>query len=56
MAHSYIKQEMVQLHETLVVLDAKREAMEAEQKSLLSPQEEREKLFQQVGFSAGHKT
>ncbi|XP_063768200.1 intraflagellar transport protein 74 homolog [Eleginops maclovinus] len=46
LAHSHTKQEVVRLHETLLALEAKREAMEAEHKS--SPQEEREKLFKQV--------
>lgn len=50
LAHSQIKQEVVQLHKTLSALEAKRDAMEAEQKSLGSPQEEREKLFRQVSF------
>ncbi|XP_076617570.1 intraflagellar transport protein 74 homolog [Chaetodon auriga] len=48
LAHSHIKQEVVRLHETLSALEAKRDAMEAEHKSLGSPQEEREKLFKQV--------
>uniref|UniRef100_A0A3P8NPI0 Intraflagellar transport 74 homolog n=1 Tax=Astatotilapia calliptera TaxID=8154 RepID=A0A3P8NPI0_ASTCA len=48
LSHSQIKQEMVRLHETLSALEAKRDTMEAEQKSLGSPQEEREKLFKQV--------
>ncbi|KAF7651661.1 hypothetical protein LDENG_00107360 [Lucifuga dentata] len=48
LAHSQIKQEMVRLHETLSALEAKRDAMEAEDKSLGSPQEEREKLFRKV--------
>ncbi|XP_034428198.1 intraflagellar transport protein 74 homolog [Hippoglossus hippoglossus] len=48
LAHSQIKQEVVRLHETLSTLEAKRDAMEAEHKSLGSPQEEREKLFKQV--------
>jgi len=39
---------VVRLHETLLALEAKRDAMEAEHKSLDSPKEEREKLFQQV--------
>ncbi|XP_029314058.1 intraflagellar transport protein 74 homolog isoform X2 [Cottoperca gobio] len=46
LAHSHIKQEVVRLHETLLALKAKRDAMEAEHKS--SPQEEREQLFKQV--------
>ncbi|KAK2886278.1 intraflagellar transport protein 74 homolog isoform X1 [Channa argus] len=48
LALSQIKQEVVRLHETLSALEAKRDAMEAEHKSLGSPQEEREKLFKQV--------
>uniref|UniRef100_A0A7N9ATP6 Intraflagellar transport 74 n=1 Tax=Mastacembelus armatus TaxID=205130 RepID=A0A7N9ATP6_9TELE len=48
LAHSQIKQEVVRLHETLSALEAKRDIMEAEHKSLGSPQEEREKLFKQV--------
>lgn len=47
---SQIKQEVVLLHETLSALEAKREAMEAEHKSLGSPSVEREKLFKQVGL------
>lgn len=39
---------MVRLHQTLSALEAKRDAMEAEQESLGSPQEEREKLLKQV--------
>ncbi|XP_031696010.1 intraflagellar transport protein 74 homolog [Anarrhichthys ocellatus] len=45
---SHLKQEVVRLHETLSALEAKRDAMEAEHKSLGSPQEEREQLFKQV--------
>lgn len=48
LVHSHVKQEMVRLHETLAALEAKRDAMEAEHKSLGSPQEERDKLFAQV--------
>uniref|UniRef100_A0A3Q3J5L9 Uncharacterized protein n=1 Tax=Monopterus albus TaxID=43700 RepID=A0A3Q3J5L9_MONAL len=48
LAHSPIKQEVVRLHETLSALEAKRDSMVAEQKSLGSPQEEREKLLKQV--------
>uniref|UniRef100_A0A8C3AA65 Intraflagellar transport 74 n=1 Tax=Cyclopterus lumpus TaxID=8103 RepID=A0A8C3AA65_CYCLU len=51
LAHSHIKQEVVRLHETLSVLEAKRDAMEAEHKSLGSPQEEREQLFRQVSVN-----
>lgn len=53
LAHSLVKQEMVRLHETLAALEAKRDAMEAEHKSLGSPQEEREKLFAQVSRPKG---
>lgn len=42
---------MIQLHETLTVLAVKRDTMLAEEKTLVSPQEEREKLFKQVGFT-----
>ncbi|KAM4533942.1 intraflagellar transport protein 74 homolog isoform 1-T1 [Odontesthes bonariensis] len=48
LSHSQTKQEVVRLHETLLALEAKRDAMEAEHRSLDSPKEEREKLFQQV--------
>ncbi|KAM4543359.1 intraflagellar transport protein 74 homolog [Fundulus diaphanus] len=48
LSHSQVKQEMVRLHETLSALKGKRNAMEAEHKSLGSPQEEREKLLKQV--------
>lgn len=48
LSHSQIKQEMVRLYEMLSALEGKRAAMEAEQKSLGSPQEEREKLLKQV--------
>ncbi|MEQ2245031.1 Intraflagellar transport protein 74, partial [Ilyodon furcidens] len=47
LSHSQIKQEMVRLHETLSALEGKRDAMEAEHKSLGSPQEQREKLLKQ---------
>lgn len=50
--HSYIKQEMIRLHETLTALEVKRDTMLAEERTLVSPQEEREKLFKQVGFTA----
>lgn len=55
LAHSHIKQEVVRLHETLEALEAKRNTMEAEQESLGSPQEEREKLFKQVSFTISQK-
>ncbi|KAM8822358.1 intraflagellar transport protein 74 homolog [Spinachia spinachia] len=48
LAHSHIKQEVVRLHETLSALEAKRDGMEAEHKSLGSPQDERERLLKQV--------
>ncbi|KAM4606025.1 intraflagellar transport protein 74 homolog [Polymixia lowei] len=48
LAHSQIKQEAVHLHEKLWTLEARRDTMELEEKSLGSPQEEREKLFKQV--------
>ncbi|XP_071397307.1 intraflagellar transport protein 74 homolog [Centroberyx affinis] len=48
LSHSQMKQEAVRLHETLSVLQTRRDGMEAEDKSLGSPQEEREKLFKQV--------
>lgn len=54
LAHSHIKQEVVRLHETLSALEAKRDTMESEHKSLGSPQEEREKLFMQVSSFIGH--
>lgn len=55
LAHSHIKQEVVRLHETLSALEAKRDTMEAEHKSLGSPQEEREKLFMQVSSFVGQR-
>uniref|UniRef100_A0A3B4X7L6 Intraflagellar transport 74 n=1 Tax=Seriola lalandi dorsalis TaxID=1841481 RepID=A0A3B4X7L6_SERLL len=48
LAHSQIKQEVVRLHETLSALESKRDTMEAEHRSLGSPQEQREKLIKQV--------
>ncbi|KAK7881872.1 hypothetical protein WMY93_030281 [Mugilogobius chulae] len=48
LSHSQTKQEVVRLHETLTLLEQKRDAMETEQKNMGSPQEEREKLFKQV--------
>lgn len=38
----------------LSAMEAKRDAMEAEQKSMRSPKEEREKLFQQVKLQNTH--
>uniref|UniRef100_A0A8D0A8W7 Intraflagellar transport 74 n=1 Tax=Sander lucioperca TaxID=283035 RepID=A0A8D0A8W7_SANLU len=55
LAHSHIKQEVVRLHETLSALEAKRDTMEAEHKSLGSPQEEREQLFKQVSFTTSQR-
>ncbi|CAN9506239.1 unnamed protein product [Ophioblennius macclurei] len=48
LSHMYDKQEVARLHENLAALEAKRDAMEAEHKSQRSPEEEREKMFQQV--------
>uniref|UniRef100_A0A3P8VCZ6 Intraflagellar transport 74 n=1 Tax=Cynoglossus semilaevis TaxID=244447 RepID=A0A3P8VCZ6_CYNSE len=55
LAHSQLKQEVVRLYETLSTQEAKRDAMEAEQKNLGSPQEEREKLFKQVSITTQTK-
>nr|XP_023992037.1 intraflagellar transport protein 74 homolog [Salvelinus alpinus] len=46
--HSQVKQEAVLLHEKLQELELKRDAMVAEDKSMGSPQEERDRLFKQV--------
>ncbi|XP_012685661.1 intraflagellar transport protein 74 homolog isoform X2 [Clupea harengus] len=48
MAHSQVKQEAVLLHERLQELELRRDAMLAEDKSMGSPQEERERLLKQV--------
>ncbi|XP_055007125.1 intraflagellar transport protein 74 homolog [Boleophthalmus pectinirostris] len=48
LSQSQTKQEVVRLHQTLSSLEQKRDAMEAEQKNMGSPQEERDKLFKQV--------
>lgn len=48
LSHSQIKQEVVRLHDNLSDLEAKRDALEAEHKSVDSPKEEREKLLKQV--------
>uniref|UniRef100_A0A673ZAM1 Intraflagellar transport 74 n=1 Tax=Salmo trutta TaxID=8032 RepID=A0A673ZAM1_SALTR len=45
--HSQVKQEAVLLHEKLQELELKRDAMVAEDKSMGSPQEERDRLFKQ---------
>lgn len=50
LSQSQIKQEVVRLHEILSELEMKRSAMEAEQRSLGSPEEEREKLLKQVSM------
>uniref|UniRef100_A0A1A8NJ90 Intraflagellar transport 74 homolog n=3 Tax=Nothobranchius pienaari TaxID=704102 RepID=A0A1A8NJ90_9TELE len=47
-SHSLTKREVVRLHDLLSELEAKRDAMEAEHKSLDSPKEQREKLLQQM--------
>uniref|UniRef100_A0A8K9V822 Intraflagellar transport 74 n=1 Tax=Oncorhynchus mykiss TaxID=8022 RepID=A0A8K9V822_ONCMY len=46
--HSQVKREAVLLHEKLQELELKRDAMVAEDKSMGSPQEERDRLFKQV--------
>ncbi|XP_041741207.1 intraflagellar transport protein 74 homolog isoform X3 [Coregonus clupeaformis] len=46
--HSQVKQEAVLLHEKLQELELRRDAMVAEDKSMGSPQEERDRLFKQV--------
>nr|XP_046194020.1 intraflagellar transport protein 74 homolog isoform X2 [Oncorhynchus gorbuscha] len=46
--HSQVKREAVLLHEKLQELELKRDAMLAEDKSMGSPQEERDRLFKQV--------
>ncbi|XP_076139294.1 intraflagellar transport protein 74 homolog [Alosa pseudoharengus] len=48
MAHSQVKQEAVLLYERLQELELRRDAMLAEDKSVGSPQEERERLLKQV--------
>ncbi|KAK6322896.1 hypothetical protein J4Q44_G00076880, partial [Coregonus suidteri] len=45
--HSQVKQEAVSLHEKLQELELRRDAMVAEDKSMGSPQEERDRLFKQ---------
>ncbi|XP_029462265.1 intraflagellar transport protein 74 homolog [Rhinatrema bivittatum] len=47
-AHSQIKQEAVLLHEKLHELECRRDQIIAEDKSMESPQEERERLLKQV--------
>ncbi|XP_056600997.1 intraflagellar transport protein 74 homolog isoform X3 [Triplophysa dalaica] len=46
--HSQVKQEAVMLHEKLLELESRKEAMLAEDRTMGSPQEERERLFKQV--------
>uniref|UniRef100_A0A8C4WM63 Intraflagellar transport 74 n=1 Tax=Gopherus evgoodei TaxID=1825980 RepID=A0A8C4WM63_9SAUR len=48
-AHSQVKQEAVQLYEKLHGLEEHRDQMIAEDKSMGSPQEERERLLKQAG-------
>lgn len=47
-AHSQVKQEALQLYEKLHRLEEHRDQMIAEDKSMGSPQEERERLLKQV--------
>ncbi|KAA0717488.1 Intraflagellar transport protein 74 -like protein [Triplophysa tibetana] len=46
--HSQVKQEAVMMHEKLLELESRKEAMLAEDRTMGSPQEERERLFKQV--------
>ncbi|XP_056467134.1 intraflagellar transport protein 74 homolog [Gadus chalcogrammus] len=46
--HSPMKQEAICIQEKLLMLEARRDSMVAENKSFDSPQEERERLFKQV--------
>lgn len=48
LVHSQAKQEAVMLHEKLLELENRRDAMLAEDRNMGSPQEERERLFKQV--------
>uniref|UniRef100_A0A6Q2YKR4 Intraflagellar transport 74 homolog n=1 Tax=Esox lucius TaxID=8010 RepID=A0A6Q2YKR4_ESOLU len=48
LSHSQVKQEAVLLHEKLQELEMRRDAMVAEDKSVGSPQEERDRLLKQV--------
>ncbi|XP_026874634.2 intraflagellar transport protein 74 homolog [Electrophorus electricus] len=48
LVHSHVKQEAVILYERLQELEQRREAMQAEEGSAVSPQEERERLLKQV--------
>uniref|UniRef100_A0A672RL81 Intraflagellar transport 74 homolog n=1 Tax=Sinocyclocheilus grahami TaxID=75366 RepID=A0A672RL81_SINGR len=48
LVHSQAKQEAVVLHEKLLELENRRDAMLAEDRTMGSPQEERESLFKQV--------
>lgn len=50
LVHSQTKQEAVMLHEKLLELKSRRDAMLAEDRSGGSPQEERESLFKQVSM------
>uniref|UniRef100_A0A8K9WRA0 Intraflagellar transport 74 n=2 Tax=Oncorhynchus mykiss TaxID=8022 RepID=A0A8K9WRA0_ONCMY len=53
--HSQVKREAVLLHEKLQELELKRDAMVAEDKSMGSPQEERDRLFKQVRRGTGER-
>lgn len=48
LVHSQAKQEAVMLHEKLLELETRRDALLAEDRNMGSPQEERERLFKQV--------
>ncbi|XP_076867458.1 intraflagellar transport protein 74 homolog [Brachyhypopomus gauderio] len=48
LAHSQVKQEAMVLYERLEELEQRRDAMQAEDRSAASPQEERERLLKQV--------
>jgi hypothetical protein len=47
-----MKQEAICIQEKLLMLEARRDSMVAENKSFDSPQEERERLFKQVGLTS----
>ena len=47
-----MKQEAMCIQEKLLMLEARRDSMVAESKSFDSPQEERERLFKQVGLTS----
>lgn len=57
LSHSQTKQLVVHLHDVLSELEANRDSLEAELKSMDSPKEEREKLLKQVkSHSKRHDT